>query len=49
VLAVKTHLRTLAVKFGIADPPQNRKRARLVELALQNGEISERDLETPPA
>jgi DNA-binding NarL/FixJ family response regulator len=42
--AVKTHLRALTVKFGIADLPQNRKRARLVELALQNGEISERDL-----
>ncbi len=42
--AVKTHLRALTVKFGIADLPQNAKRARLVELALQNGEISERDL-----
>ena len=47
--AVKTHLRALTVKFGIADLPQNRKRARLVELALHNGEISERDLDTPPA
>ena len=45
--AVKTHLRTLTMKFGIQDLPQNRKRARLVELALQNGEISERDLEAP--
>jgi DNA-binding CsgD family transcriptional regulator len=43
--AVKTHLRALTMKFGIQDLPQNRKRARLVELALQNGEISERDLE----
>jgi pSer/pThr/pTyr-binding forkhead associated (FHA) protein len=43
--AVKTHLRALTVRFGIADLPQNRKRARLVELALQNGAISERDLE----
>ena len=42
--AVKTHLRALSVKFGIGDLPQNRKRARLVELALQNGAISERDL-----
>ena len=42
--AVKTHLRALTVKFGIADLPQNRKRSRLVELALHNGEISERDL-----
>ncbi len=47
--AVKTHLRALTMKFGIADLPQNRKRARLVELALHNGEISERDLDTPPA
>lgn len=43
--AVKTHLRALTVKFGIADLPQNRKRARLVELALQQGAISERDLD----
>jgi len=42
--AVKTHLRALTVKFGIQDLPQNRKRARLVELALQRGEISDRDL-----
>jgi DNA-binding CsgD family transcriptional regulator len=44
VEAVKTHLRALTVKFGIQDLPQNRKRARLVELALQQGEISVRDL-----
>ena len=44
VEAVKTHLRALTVKFGIQDLPQNRKRARLVELALQRGEISARDL-----
>lgn len=43
--AVKTHLRALTLKFGIQDLPQNSKRARLVELTLQNGEISERDLE----
>jgi pSer/pThr/pTyr-binding forkhead associated (FHA) protein len=48
VPAVKTHLRALAEKFGVEDLPQNRKRARLVELALQRGEISERDL-APPA
>ena len=45
VESVKTHLRALTVKFGIQDLPQNRKRARLVELALQRGEISPRDLE----
>jgi pSer/pThr/pTyr-binding forkhead associated (FHA) protein len=44
VAAVKMHLRALAEKFGIKDLPQNRKRARLVELALQSGEVSERDL-----
>ena len=42
--AVKMHLRALTLKFGIQHLPQNRKRARLVELALQSGEISERDL-----
>ena len=47
VPAVKTHLRALAEKFGIQDLPQNRKRARLVELALQRGEISDRDLAPP--
>ena len=42
--AVKTHLRLLFQKFGVADLPQNEKRARLVELALQSGLISEREL-----
>jgi DNA-binding CsgD family transcriptional regulator len=42
--AVKMHLRALTLKFGIQDLPQNGKRARLVELALQSGEVSERDL-----
>lgn len=41
---VKTHLCALTAKLAIAELPQNRKRARLVELALQSGEISERDL-----
>jgi pSer/pThr/pTyr-binding forkhead associated (FHA) protein len=44
VEAVKTHLRALFGKFGIADLPQNQKRARLVELALRNGIITPRDL-----
>jgi DNA-binding CsgD family transcriptional regulator len=47
VAAVKTHLRSLAQKFGIGDLPQNRKRARLVELAFQSGEITDRDLVRP--
>jgi pSer/pThr/pTyr-binding forkhead associated (FHA) protein len=42
--AVKTHLRTLFQKFGVEELPQNQKRARLVELALQSGILSERDL-----
>jgi len=43
--AVKTHLRALWLKFGIQDLPQNAKRARLVELVLQWGEVSSRDLQ----
>jgi hypothetical protein len=35
--AVKGHLRTLYRKFGIEDLPHNRKRARLVELAIEGG------------
>jgi len=42
--AVKTHLRTLFHKFGIEDLPQNQKRARLVEMALQFGVIADSDL-----
>ena len=42
--AVKTHLRTLGEKFELADLPQNVKRARLVERALELGVITERDL-----
>jgi pSer/pThr/pTyr-binding forkhead associated (FHA) protein len=43
--AVKTHLRVLFGKFGIAGLPQNQKRARLVELAFARGNITDRDLE----
>jgi pSer/pThr/pTyr-binding forkhead associated (FHA) protein len=43
--AVKGHLRVLFEKFGIGDLPQNQKRVRLVELALQSGAISIRELE----
>jgi len=41
--AVKTHLRVLFIKFEIAGLPQNQKRARLVELALERGNLSDRD------
>jgi pSer/pThr/pTyr-binding forkhead associated (FHA) protein len=42
--AVKTHLRVLFHKFGIDHLPQNRKRVRLVEMALQYGIVSPHDL-----
>jgi FixJ family two-component response regulator len=42
--AVKTHLRSLFHKFGIDQLPQNQKRARLVEMALQHGLVSARNL-----
>jgi pSer/pThr/pTyr-binding forkhead associated (FHA) protein len=42
--AVKRHLRILFDRFGIGALPQNEKRVRLVELALQRGLISMRDL-----
>jgi FHA domain/Bacterial regulatory proteins, luxR family len=35
--SVKTHLRVLFHKFGIADLPQNQKRARLAEIAEESG------------
>ena len=35
--AVKTHLRLLFRKLGLDDLPQNQKRARLADLAWQNG------------
>ena len=41
--AIKTHMRALFAKFGVEDLPQNQKRTRLVELALQSG------LASPPA
>jgi hypothetical protein len=43
--AVKSHVRGLFQKFGVEDLPQNQKRARLAELALQRGEVTERDLD----
>ncbi|WP_405488239.1 FHA domain-containing protein [Nocardia sp. NBC_00511] len=42
--AIKTHLRALFAKFGVEDLPQNQKRVKLANLALQTGIISERDL-----
>lgn len=35
--AIKTHMRTLFAKFGIQALPQNQKRARLAEMAMQAG------------
>ena len=42
--AVKMHLRTLFGKFELGELPQNQKRAKLAERALQAGVISYRDL-----
>ena len=39
--AVKTHLRGLFHKFGIEDLPQNQKRARLAEMALELGLVTD--------
>jgi FHA domain/Bacterial regulatory proteins, luxR family len=44
VQAVKAHLRVLFEKFAVEDLPQNRKRAALVEAALQSGLIAKREL-----
>jgi pSer/pThr/pTyr-binding forkhead associated (FHA) protein len=43
--AVKTHMRALFRRLGVEDLPQNRKRARLVELAFQHGLVSTHDLD----
>jgi pSer/pThr/pTyr-binding forkhead associated (FHA) protein len=45
VAAVKTHLRALFQRFGVDDLPQNEKRARLAQRALDGGSVSPRDLE----
>jgi pSer/pThr/pTyr-binding forkhead associated (FHA) protein len=42
--AVKTHLRTLFRKLAIEHLPQNQKRARLAEMALQYGLVSTHEL-----
>jgi hypothetical protein len=41
--AVKTHLRALFGRFGLDDLPQNSKRVRLAECAMQWGLVSQRD------
>lgn len=42
--AVKTHMRALFERLGVEDLPQNRKRAALVERALQSGVVTRREL-----
>jgi len=42
--AVKMHLRNLFSRFELSELPQNQKRARLAECALEFGVISQRDL-----
>src|SRR4051812_10526242 len=44
VEGVKTHIRALFERFGVEDLPQNRKRARLVELAFSSGMVTDHDL-----
>jgi DNA-binding SARP family transcriptional activator len=42
--AVKAHLRVLCRSFGLDELPQNQKRARLAELALELGIVARREL-----
>jgi len=42
--AVKGHLRVLFERFGLGEIPQNQKRVKLVEVAMQRGVINIRDL-----
>jgi len=44
VEAVKGHLRVLFRKFAIGELPQNQKRMRLAELALESGTVSHADM-----
>lgn len=47
--AVKSHMRAIFHRLGVADLPQNAKRARVVEVALAAGIVTPRDLrESPP-
>jgi hypothetical protein len=41
--AVKAHLRVIFERFGLADLPQNQKRARLAALALVNGLVRQHE------
>jgi hypothetical protein len=41
---VKMHLRALFAKFELTELPQNQKRAKLAEYAMQLGVVSQRDL-----
>ena len=41
--AVKAHLRVVFERAGLADLPQNQKRARLAAVALVNGLVRQRD------
>jgi pSer/pThr/pTyr-binding forkhead associated (FHA) protein len=43
--AIKMHLRTLFSRVGLSDLPQNQKRARLAEYALQSGLVVPHDLD----
>jgi len=45
VEGVKTQIRALFERFEVEDLPQNRKRARLVELAFSTGTMTDRDFE----
>lgn len=47
IAAIKTHIRGLFTALEVEDLPQNRKRARLAQVAFQRGLISERDLAAP--
>src|SRR6478736_5538596 len=47
--AVKAHLRTLFRKFGVEELPHNQKRARLAELVLEGGHLSQEELQRPRA
>ena len=41
---VKAHLRDLFERLGVQDLPHNAKRAKLVEVALQTGAVTTREL-----
>jgi pSer/pThr/pTyr-binding forkhead associated (FHA) protein len=45
---VKAHMKALYDRFQVGDLPHQQKRARLVELALQSGTVTPRDLDARP-